>query len=114
MRCSEIGPPIRDFVNKKDWTHHKEKPKMMCPIYFYKVFSNKKLQSGLLKAFLDSNCNSNSHTNHGVVTCADETHHFYVKVPIGTFGLLGRTPNHIYYGTNHIHNIILTVHDTIV
>ena len=32
----------------------------------------------LLACLFDSNCNSNSHTNHGVVTCADETHHFYV------------------------------------
>ena len=27
---------------------------------------------GLLACLFDSNCNSNSHTNHGVVTCADE------------------------------------------
>ena len=33
----------------------------------------------LLACLFDSNCNSNSHTNHGVVTCADETHHFYVS-----------------------------------
>ena len=32
----------------------------------------------LLASLFDSNCNSNSHTNHGVVTCADETHHFYI------------------------------------
>ena len=31
----------------------------------------------LLRSFLNSNCNSNSHTNHGVVTCADETHHLF-------------------------------------
>ena len=30
---------------------------------------------GLLACFFDSNCNCNSHTNHGVVTCADESHH---------------------------------------
>ena len=29
----------------------------------------------LLACFLYCNCNRNSHTNHGVVTCADETHH---------------------------------------
>ena len=32
----------------------------------------------LLACLFDSNCNSNSHTNHGVVTCADQTHHFGV------------------------------------
>ena len=31
----------------------------------------------LLACLFDSNCNS--HTNHGVVTCADETHHLYVS-----------------------------------
>ena len=39
-----------------------------CLLYFVK----------LLTSLFDSNCNCNSHTNHGVVTCADETHHFYV------------------------------------
>ena len=32
----------------------------------------------LLACLFDSNCNCNSHTNHGVVTCADQTHHLYV------------------------------------
>jgi len=30
---------------------------------------------GLLACLFDSNSNCNSHTNHGVVTCADESHH---------------------------------------
>ena len=33
----------------------------------------------LLACLFDSNSNCNSHSNHGVVTCADESHHFYVK-----------------------------------
>ena len=31
----------------------------------------------------DSNCNSNGHTNHGVVTCADETHHLFAVDALG-------------------------------
>ena len=34
----------------------------------------------LFACLFDSNRNGNSHTNHGVVTCADETHHLYVKL----------------------------------
>ena len=34
----------------------------------------------LLLCLADSYRNSNSHANHGVVACADEAHHFYVKV----------------------------------
>ena len=34
---------------------------------------------GLLARLFDSNCTSDSHTDHRVVTCADETHHFDVK-----------------------------------
>ena len=33
----------------------------------------------LLASLFDSNCNSYCHTNHGVVTCADETHHLSVN-----------------------------------
>ena len=33
----------------------------------------------LLACLFDGNCNRNGHTNHGVVTCADETHHLYVS-----------------------------------
>ena len=33
----------------------------------------------LLACLLDSNGNGNGHTNHGVVTCADETHHLYAS-----------------------------------
>ena len=58
---------------------------MMCPIFiwFAKVFFwlpflfQKK--SNLLASFLNCYSYGYSHTNHGVVTCADETHHFYVS-----------------------------------
>ena len=40
----------------------------------------------LLACLFDSNCNRNSHTNHGVVTCADETHHFDALDPSLTHG----------------------------
>ena len=32
----------------------------------------------LLACLFDSNCYCNSHTNHGVITCADESHHLYI------------------------------------
>ena len=56
---------------------------MMCPNFIYwilQVLKDSKVSKSLtnqelLACFLNSNCNSNSHTNHGVVTCADETHH---------------------------------------
>ena len=35
----------------------------------------------LFARFLYGNGNSNSHTNHGVVTCTDQAHHFDVKKP---------------------------------
>ena len=31
----------------------------------------------LLACFFDSNCNCNSHTNHGVVTSSDKSHHLF-------------------------------------
>ena len=33
----------------------------------------------LLQAFLNSNSHGNGHTDHGVVTCAQEAHHLNVK-----------------------------------
>jgi len=70
-----------------------ENSEMMCPIQFYLFLlkipcalfaqaTERGLPAGaacLLKGFLDRNCNGNGHTNHGVVTCADETHHLYVS-----------------------------------
>ena len=38
----------------------------------------------LLACLFDSNCNSNSHTNHGVVACTDQAH------PFGAAGASGR------------------------
>ena len=40
-------------------------------------FDEKTWFYGLLACLFDSNCNSYGHTDHGVVTCADEAHHFY-------------------------------------
>ena len=40
----------------------------------------------LLASLLDSNRNGNSHTNHGVVTCADQAHHLYALDPSLTHG----------------------------
>ena len=59
----------------------------MCPNYIYWILqvlkdskaSKSLTYQGLLACFFDSNCNSNCHTNHGVVTCADKAHHFYIK-----------------------------------
>ena len=52
---------------------------MMCPNFIYWILQvlkdtkvSKSLENqGLLARLFDSNCNSNSHTNHGVVTCAE-------------------------------------------
>ena len=38
------------------------------------------INQGLLASFLNSYSYSHGHTNHGVVTCADETHHLDVKM----------------------------------
>ena len=45
----------------------------------YETLENRELLAGLF----DSNCNSNGHTNHGVVTCADESHHLYASGALG-------------------------------
>ena len=37
------------------------------------------IYQGLLACLFDRNGNRNGHTNHGVVTCADQTHHLYVS-----------------------------------
>ena len=37
----------------------------------------------LLGSLFDSNGNGHGHTNHGVVTCADETHHFFAVDALG-------------------------------
>ena len=70
---------------------------MMCPILFVLNFRKKTFYNALLKlhkalkikellaSFFDSNCNSNSHTNHGVVTCADETHHLCASAHFPVF-----------------------------
>ena len=35
----------------------------------------------LLACLFDSNRHRNSHTDHGVVTCADKSHHLYINEP---------------------------------
>ena len=39
----------------------------------------------LLQAFLNSDSHGNSHTDHGVVTSAQEAHHFHMKAAFGVF-----------------------------
>ncbi len=36
------------------------------------------LESSLFSRLLDGNGHSHSHAHHGVISCADETHHLYV------------------------------------
>ena len=48
------------------------------------------MPQGLLACLFDSNCNSNSHTNHGVVTCADETHHLCAVDALGGYMLTAK------------------------
>ena len=36
-------------------------------------------KGNLLQAFLNSNSNANGHADHGVVTSAQEAHHFHAK-----------------------------------
>ncbi len=57
---------------------------------FAKVFPTWFLQ--LLASLFYCNSTSDSHTNHGVVTCADQTHHFYVggNGEVGGQAVLGR------------------------
>ncbi len=40
------------------------------------------INQGLLACFLDSNSYGYGHTNHGVVTCADETHHLFGQTAV--------------------------------
>ncbi len=37
------------------------------------------LELASLSRFLDGNCHSNGHTYHWVVSCTDQTHHFYMS-----------------------------------
>jgi hypothetical protein len=52
-------------------------------IFSSRVKSQKALcRKGLFAGLLNSNCNGNGHTNHGVVAGADETHHLNVKMTV--------------------------------
>ena len=74
--------------------------KMMCPTFLFMIcrghsrmprgrFVNDPYESlmdqGLLACFLNGNGNRNGHTDHGVVTCADETHHLDASVDLLEF-----------------------------
>ena len=101
---------------KKYWTHHQGKPQNdVSNIFiidfkqsdFYK--SPKDLANkGLLACLFDSNCHCYCHSYHGVVTCADETHHLYVKVPAALSGVMKKqvfsTKNRIY-SMSELHHI---------
>ena len=87
---------IHIFLPKKVRHIIKENSKMMCLIVFYRLhhccrghsrmtrgrFVNrpnkvKSIFRCLLRCLFDSNCARNGHTNHGVVTCADKSHHLH-------------------------------------
>ena len=78
---------------------------MMCPNFIYWILqvlkdlkvSKSLINQGLLACLFDSNCNSNGHTNHGVVTCADETHHFFALVSFNGGIQSGRLCEKSYY-----------------
>ena len=63
---------------------------MMCPNFIYWILqvlkdskvSKSLINQGLLACFL--NCYCYRHSDRGVVTCADESHHFYAS---GTFAI---------------------------
>ena len=67
---------------------------MMCPNFIYWILqvlkdskvSKSLINQGLLACLFDSNRYSNGHTNHGVVTGADEAHHLYALDPSLTHG----------------------------
>jgi len=61
---------------------------MMCPTFllkFLRSFFQKATVTPLLTCLFNSNGNTGGHTDHGVVTCADESHHLYVKSACGGF-----------------------------
>lgn len=51
--------------------------RVMCPTFICVILQVKLMKSQLLASLFDRNCNSNSHTDHRVVTRADQTHHFF-------------------------------------
>ena len=64
---------------------------MMCPNFIYWILqvlkdpkvSKSLINQGLLASLFDSNSHSDSHTNHGVVTCADQAHHLIAVDALG-------------------------------
>ena len=55
----------------------------MCPNFIWLILqvlkdqkvSKSLINQGLLRSLFDSNSDRYGHTNHGVVTCTDKTHH---------------------------------------
>ena len=72
--CLDWNRPSIDFYLSLD-----AKPMDEWTIYRLTGDSSKRLKTLLFACFFNSNCTCNSHTNHGVVTCADKTHHFNVS-----------------------------------
>ncbi len=68
------------------------------PIYCV-IYEEKPLYLVFICLF-DSNCNRNSHTNHGVIACADKSHHLYVGGDGGGSGELG-VGVHTAHGVGH-------------
>ena len=66
---------------------------MMCPNFVYWILqvlkdpkvSKSLINQGLLAGLFDSNGHGNGHTDHGVVTGADETHHLFASVSLMSF-----------------------------
>ena len=75
--------------------------KMMCLTFIYLQFHACQLRSQLLASLFDSNRNSNwgGHTNHGIVACADQTHHSDAKCHTS----LGNNPRMRIYKTFSLH-----------
>ena len=63
----------------------------MCPNFIYWILqvlkdpkvSKSLINQGLLACLFDSNCNSNRHAYHGVVTSADQAHHLVAVDALG-------------------------------
>ena len=90
LKASVNCPPqvaVSSSFSKKR-THHTGKPENDVSNFYqwlnFKVHSLN-AENGLFHCLFNSNCASNGHTNHRVVTCADQTHHFYMKSAFGGF-----------------------------